>query len=436
MLRHLPWAIALAACSFACSSASVDGEGESADDQLIETGAPIKPVDLLSCWTVEDTAAADAFFTLHKLVCQKPAQTAYPLVQSEAIVEVRTARSRSFSSRMTTTGDEITIGGFATADLPLTIQTRLIFPKTSTVGDQFALKRENKINRLADATKTSPLAFKSPFTLWGVAIRAADGGRLFLSGHYEASSGDYRVGWNFNIPETDPQTLRVNPFQESTDGKMELGLIAPASGTLKVSLMGRDVDIAGPGTYVWDGESLTRDVTVPAPPVPPDVVEPPPAPTCGADGQARCADGTCAPAHRYDSSTSKCRACGSNGQTYCYDSNAGARFCAPGHRLANDTCVSCGSDGQTYCYDANAGARFCAPGHRLANDTCTACGTNGKTYCYDSASGSRFCQPNHRIVNDICTSCGAEGQTYCYDSQAGRRFCNEGLRVVNDTCTR
>jgi hypothetical protein len=431
MLRHLAsgFAVAGLACLVACSTD--DANDSSAREDLIETSAPIKPVDLLRCHVVPDTSTSDPFFQSHELRCGRVVQSTYPLVQQRALVEVITAKSRGLTGDITG-DDEVRVGFLRNDDFPLRVRTRLMFPETATVGSQFALKREDAIANLTAATKEKPLVFTSPFTLWGVAMRTADARALFLSTQYDVPTDGYKVGWNFATPDGDPSTLPVHSFQNARDGKVEIAFIAPPSGRITLRLASGEVTLTGPGSYVVEGTTLRKEA--PATPSGPGAVEPAPAPTCGTDGQAKCPDGTCAPAHRLDSGT--CRACGTAGKTFCWDSSKNERYCAPAHRLDSEICLPCGKDGETFCYDRSTSSRVCEPKHRIVGDKCAACGTNGKTYCYDSRTNTRFCEPSHRIVNELCTSCGAEGQTYCYDSATNRRYCNSGLRLANETCVR
>ena len=67
----------------------------------------------------------------------------------------------------------------------------------------------------------------------------------------------FRVGSNFNIPETDPEELALSPFVELGGGSKELFMIAPAQGGIDVNVHGKAAKIPGPGTYAWNGEALT-----------------------------------------------------------------------------------------------------------------------------------------------------------------------------------
>ena len=447
----------------ACSADITDGSDTSEDD-LISTD-PIGPAELLQCWVVPSTEA-DPFFQSHEVKCAATRPDKYPLVPARYIVEAATARNDVISG-MFTEGEK-SLGRIRNDDFPLVVRSRIMFARTGEIGDGFTLKHEARIERLTSATPTQKLGVKVPFTLWPLEIQSPQGQRLIVTARYTVPTPGFRVGSNFNIPETDPEELALSPFVELGGGSKELFMIAPAQGGIDVNVHGKAAKIPGPGTYAWNGEALTK-VTNDRPGVPPAAGSTAaPAPTCGTQGQAPCQGGACAPSHRLDAG--KCVACGGDKQTYCTNAQ-GNRACADGHRLdQNDwTCKACGSAGQTYCTNAQGnrscteghrldqndwickpcggqgetycvntlGNRTCDAGHRLdSNDwTCKACGKDGQTYCVN-ASGNRFCADSHRLdSNDwTCKVCGGEGQTYCTDA-SGNRVCNPGLRLNTSTNT-
>lgn len=375
-----------------CTAEADVGDDVGLADQEINTVSPIKPVDLASCWVVPDTSTTDAFFQTHSLTCKRAATADYPLVPDEILVEVATAKGRAFHGSVAAT--EALLGRFHNDDLPLKVRTRLMFPRTTSVGDMFALKDERTVTTLTEATAEKPIVWASPFTMWGISLRAEDDSALWMSGSYEAPSGAYKVGWNFTIPDEDVNVLPVRVTHSVQGGATELALLAPAAGPVTLQIMGQPVTITGPGSYVYGGGTLRKEAGV-APPDPDPVdIAPAPAPTCGAEGQAKCPNGECAPNHREDGNL--CRACGADGQTYCGTYNT--RTCNPGTRLNGDRCVICGDDGQTYCGTYNT--RTCNAGTRLVGDLCRACGGVGQTYC--GTYNDRTCNPGLRVSGDTC----------------------------------
>jgi len=448
----------------ACSAALEDDTSNSVDDLTSTT--PIPPAELVACWVVADTSTNDPFFQAHQLKCAATKPATYPLAPARIMVEARTPSGRVVSA-MFSEGEQA-LGIVRSDDFPLEVRTRISFARTGEIGDGFTLKHEARIERLTSATPEQKLGVRVPLTLWPVEIKSTVERRVFVSARYSVPTPGFRVGANFTIPETDPEELALAPFVEIPNGTKELFLIAPKDAQIDVTVNGKPGKIPGPGTYVWNGESLVKDTTD-RPGAPPAAgSSAAPAPTCGTDGQAPCTGGSCAPSHKLEGGTCKacgaasqpfcvgpggarscndghrldgndnlCKPCGNAGQTYCANTS-GARSCNDGHRLdGNDNlCKACGRAGQTYCTTSN-GARFCAEAHRLdGNDNlCKPCGKAGQTYCATS-NGARFCAEAHRLDgnDNLCKPCGGEGQTYCADTN-GRRFCDAGLRLDSNTAT-
>lgn len=405
-----------------CATPSEDQAASS--EAAINTSSPIAPVDLASCWVKPDATTTDAFFQRHEVHCKLAVLGDYPLVPQTTIVEVQTARDRYVHGEPK--AEDTVIGSLTNDDFPLRVRTRFLFPPTTSTGDAFGLKDERVIRALPEATAEKPLVYKSPFKLWGVEITSKDGTPLYVSGRYTVTTGSYKSGYNFTIPDTDKSELGVNLFNEGKDGRAELALIAPANGPITLSVYGKNVEVAGPGAYVFDGEKLTKQAGVPAREPEPGDLTPPPAPTCGGDGQAKCPSGACAVGHRLVAD--RCKACGGQGQTWCGEWDA--KTCNPAFRLVGDLCTACGTAGKTWCGAWDA--KTCDAGLRLVGDLCTPCGGAGQTWCGEWAK--KTCNDGHRLVGDLCTPCGAEGQTWCGDWDA--KTCNAGLRVVGDRCGR
>ncbi len=456
-------ALGLSALPIGCSAVADDGPGVSVDN--LENADPILPADLVECWVVPSTES-DPFFQAHEVRCAAKKPPKYPLVAERFIVEAFTARGNVLSGIFS--DGEKSLGRIRNDEFPLELKTRISFVRTGEIGDGFTLKHVDTIATLAATSPTAKLAIKVPLTLWPLEIKSPEGRRLVLTARYTVPTKGFRVGANFNIPETDPEELSLRPFVELPGGTKEFFFVAPASGAVDVNVHGVAAKIPGPGTYVWDGQTLTKD-TNDRPSTPPSAGSAPtPLPSCGTNGQAPCEGGQCAPshqltagkcvacggdgekyceapdgrrsckdAHRLDSNVAKCVACGANGQTYCADTN-GARFCSAGTRLDSNVwkCVDCGGNGETYCADTN-GVRSCDPGHRLDSNTatCKVCGADGQTYCADR-NGSRFCSDGHRLDSNTatCKVCGDAGQTYCADAN-GNRFCKPGARLDTNTAT-
>jgi hypothetical protein len=468
--RSLVWGLALgvsvglaAVAQVGCSAVADDEPGLSVDN--LENADPILPADLVECWVVASTER-DPFFQAHEVKCAAKMPPKYPLVAERFTVEAFTARGNVLSGMFS--DGEKSLGRVRNDEFPLELKTRISFARTGEIGDGFTLKHVDTIATLAATSPIAKLAIKVPLTLWPLEIKSPEGRRLVLTARYTVPTKGFRVGANFNIPETDPEELALRPFLELPGGKKEFFFVAPASGAIDVNVHGVAAKIPGPGTYVWDGQTLTTDANDKPSTPPPVGSTPTPAPSCGTNGQAPCEGGQCAPSHqlesgtcvacggdgekycqaangarsckdghRLDSSTAKCLACGASGQTYCADA-AGARSCNAGLRLDSNTakCLDCGADTQTYCSDAS-GARLCDPGHRYDSNaaTCKVCGADGQTYC-SNASGARFCNDGHRYDSNAatCKVCGGEGQTYCSDA-AGAPFCSPGLRYNASTAT-
>lgn len=412
----------LVTVALAAGCAAPADDDAASSEAAINTSKPIAPVDLLSCWVKPDATTTDAFFQAHEVTCKLAETGDYPLVPELVIVEVVTARHNVLSRDVTR--EATVLGRFRNEDLPLRFHTRLIFPDTTSAGQQFGLKEQRVVASLGEASEEKPLVYKSPFTLWGVEITSKDGTPLYVQGRYTVSTGSYTNGFNFTIPDNDKSELTVDLFNEGAAGKAELALIAPASGPIALSVYGKSVEIAGPGAYVFDGEKLTKQVGVPVPDPEPGDLTPPPVPTCGGDGQAKCPTGECAVGNRLVADV--CKACGGEGQTWCGEWSA--KTCKPAFRLVGDLCTACGTAGKTWCGEWSA--KTCDAGLRLVGDLCAPCGAAGQTWCGEWSK--KTCNDGHRLVGDLCTPCGAEGQTWCGDWNA--KTCNAGLRVVGDRC--
>lgn len=453
----------LLALPIGCSAVINDDGGTGVDN--LASSDPILPADLLECWVVPSTES-DPFFQQHDVRCGAKSAPKYPLHPARYIVEVQTARHDAISAIFTE--GEKSLGRVRNDDFPLQVFARISFDRAAEIGSGFTLKHTATLTSLATATPTARLNVKAPFTFWPLEIRSPANDRLVLTARYNVPTKGFRVGSNFNIPETDPEEVALQPFVELQGGAKEFALIAPVAGGIDVQIRGKAAKIPGPGTYSWDGENLVK-VENDRPPPPPVVGSTPaPAPTCGTNAQAPCAGNTCAPSHRLDSTSGKCVACGGDGETFCLDAS-GSRICKDAHRFdsTDGKCHACGANGQTFCLDARGtrfcnastrldsndgkckscganaqtfclddrGSRFCNAGTRLdSNDgMCKSCGGNGQTFCLDDR-GSRICNDGHRLdSNDgLCKVCGGEGQTFCMDS-SGRRICNPGLRLDSNT---
>lgn len=425
--------LALVAPIAACSVMSSEDTGS--NGAYIETAAPLKPVDLLRCWIAADTEHHE-FFQVHSLECERTVQDAYPLVPDEVTVRIRTARGTNTSRPVTDA--ETRVGTFANGDFPLTVLTTLRFAESSTLGKQTYLNRQDQLDSLAAATKDKPLVYASPFTLWGVALRAQKGGAINITSSYEVPTAAFRVvpdGFATGTWDNIPSSLNVQAFASANDGRVELAFVAPPTGGIAVAVNGWPFEIAGPGAYVFGSDKVLRkegeveganDGAAKGPAPGPDLVEPSPNPACGTDGLAACPDGKCAPSHQLKADV--CRACGTDGKPYCGTSYE--KKCDAGHRVVADVCRACGSDGQTYCgtgYD-----KACDAGHRVVADVCRACGGDGQTYC--GTGYEKTCDAGHRVVADVCRACGGEGQTYC--GTGFEKKCNDGLRLSYDNCVR
>lgn len=487
-MNRAVFASLFALAAFGCSAVAADDDSASSESANTE-GRPltvIKGRELGRCWF--DVAGNDA-----KLSCTSTARGADPL---ESIVEVTAASTGDPMHFMhiekkldVELGGSVVVGTLPRSAFPVVLlfSAKLSPASSAAVGNtkQTDLELNSTIQRPEDLSASRPAIMKQPFDVWPVAFldgetvdgRGNGGGAFSVRAEYATSIQPYK-GF---LGETS-MALSTEVYGRDVKGNVVYFLSPNAGATipLKLGVRTQDIDasLAQPGYYAVTASGLRLATTAeiardfpasspgttdpgatpgsgtgtgggttppdPSPPAPPAPSDPDP--TCGGNGQARCA-GVCDPGTRYDSSTYKCVSCGHDGQPYCLDGadrSSGNRTCDDGTRLDSSTykCVACGGPNQTYCFTDSSnisGDRECNAGTRLDSNTykCVPCGDAGQTYCLTdplNTSGDRRCNAGTRLDTNTyqCVACGGNGQTYCFDganNTSGNRVCAPGLHV-------
>ncbi|MBX3207063.1 MAG: hypothetical protein KF764_18600 [Labilithrix sp.] len=379
-------------------------------------------------------------------------------------------------------GGTVVVGTFRRSSFPvmLILSANLARESSELIGQRGRtdFQATPQIARPEDLPSSAPAVMSQPFDLWPTAFIDASGqeGRFVLMTPEHTRSIAPLSSFGGDTE------MKLRPWISGSTAKGKIHyFVAPAAGAIDATLHVSGVEVATqierPGYYAVTSAGLrpatpeeiatdfpsgsTPDVGPTTdgdedgtgePPPPPPPIDPDP--TCGGDGQARCANTSCDNGTRWDASSARCVACGAAGQTFCLDepNNASAnasRKCNGGTRWDSSSarCVECGGAGQTFClddannYSPNA-SRKCDAGTRWDSSSarCVECGGAGQTFCLDDANNyspnaSRKCDAGTRWDSSSarCVECGGAGQTFClddannYNPNASRK-CNGGTR--------
>jgi hypothetical protein len=432
--------VALGGCSGVAGDEGASNAAAIAEGQSL---AVIEGREWGRCWF--DVSGDDA-----RLSCTSTARGHDPL---EATVEVVAATmgdpSHALSLKKTLdveAGGTVILGSVPRASFPVMLLLHATWAReaSSAIGNGRGadLWLKPTIQHPEDLPATQAAIMKQPFDLWPAAFIAADPQRSFVV------SAQYSLALQPYATFLDGTTMDLSPTFSDGDVKGKIRYFAASHEGSSIPL---DVQMTGasargaltrPGYYAVTkegirpatSEEVARDfpagtnaasgrpsgsesgslVPEPGPgPTPSPAPSPTPMPvdadpTCGGDGQPKCADGVCDPHTRWDSTLGSCVTCGAASQTYCLDgadNASGEKKCDPGTRFdANQwQCVACGDATQTYCFDG--------AGNASGNKRCNA--------------GTRF-----DATQFACIACGGPNQTYCVDDPnnvSGDKTCNAGL---------
>jgi hypothetical protein len=392
--------LALAGTAVACQGPDASS-GTANEEEL--TASVRKGEEFVRCWTTSD-GNADEFFRSYDLTCRVSSAGLAGMSGTAVYVDATTATRKVVSGSPGASPDrDVLIGRVSKDAFPLAIQVYGAWAPDSALYTHYRIT----VPALESATAEAPVIVKLPFDRWPVTFLK----RLPIA---VVSSTPYDVQVAPFITEQSPTSTKTTFTTSATSAilrepRADFAFVAPASGSLSVRVQvpasPYEATIAAPGVYVIEelglrlataaeeaeaastpaadgGAAPIDDAASDGGAAPPSPAGP--ASTCGGPGQTSCkaTDGSssCNAGTRYDDSSSKCVACGNDGETYCFDS--------PANMFGNWKC--------------NAGTRY-----DETSSKCTSCGSAGKTHCFASPSninGNWTCDPGlHLDPNGICT---------------------------------